>query len=57
MISYKDKTFCVSPDCENKCGRKLTSKIESDAKKWWGGEDAPISVGYFCGEPKEKENA
>ena len=24
MINFKDKAFCSSPHCENKCGRKMT---------------------------------
>lgn len=52
-MGYKDRTFCISPNCVNNCGRKLTENIRKDAKAWWGGDDAPISVGYFCG-PKEE---
>ncbi len=54
MLSYKDRTFCISPDCENKCGRKLTDKIVKDAERWWGGEDVPISVDFFCGGEKDE---
>lgn len=52
MICFRDKTFCVSPNCENKCGYKLTDEIKKEADKWWGkGEgQAPISMSYFCGE-------
>lgn len=54
MICYRDTALCVSPKCENKCGRKLTDEIRALAVHWWGSEDAPIAVGYFCdghGEP------
>lgn len=47
-ICFKDRTFCVSPNCTNECGRKLTHELEQEAWKWWGGDDAPISVAYFC---------
>lgn len=52
MICYADKTFCASPDCKNECGVKLTEKVISDAKKWWGegNGEPPICVAYFCGE-------
>lgn len=49
MICYRDMTFCVSPDCTNECGRKLTPEIQEAAKKWWGGDDAPIAMSCFCG--------
>lgn len=49
-MSYLDRTFCISPKCNNKCNRQLTKEIEEDARKWWGSDDAPISVSYFCGE-------
>lgn len=43
-----DRTFCASPNCKNKCGRKLAIDhrdipIESGRS---------ISFAYFCGEPK-----
>ena len=45
MLCYKDKTFCVSPDCKNECGRKLTDKDRRGAE----GLKLPLSVGHFCG--------
>lgn len=39
-----DKTFCVSPECNNKCGRKLTDKIKQEANK----VNRLISTAYFC---------
>ena len=64
MICYKDMTFCISPNCENKCGRKLTREIQAAAELWWNPENkleeagqAPIAVAYFCGNQEEtKEN-
>ena len=49
MICYLDRTFCISKGCTNQCGRKLTDEIVEGARKWWGGDDAPISMGCFCG--------
>lgn len=58
MISYKDRTFCASPNCQDKCGRKLTEEIKQAAVKWWGSEGAPISVAHFCGDnPNELNQA
>jgi hypothetical protein len=57
-MCYKDMTFCASPNCQNKCGRKLTKEVQEGAKRWWGSDDAPIAISYFCddnGEPLKKE--
>jgi hypothetical protein len=51
-MSYLDKTFCASPNCKNKCGRKMTEEDKnildilrpSDQNVWYG---------YFCGHPRE----
>lgn len=52
MICFRDTTFCISPNCTNKCGRKLTNEIQVAAKNWWRGceGEPPIAVGYFCGD-------
>ena len=50
MMCYRDMTFCISPNCTNACGRKLTDKIKDDADKWWGKPGAPIAMSYFCGK-------
>lgn len=49
MISYRDKTFCYSPNCKNECGRKLTDAERQEAIK----SGLPICYAYFCGEPEE----
>lgn len=61
MISYRDRAFCISPNCS--CSRKLTREIQDEAEKWWNPEDkpemrdqAPISVGWFCGESPNEKN-
>lgn len=48
MISYRDRTFFVSKNCTDKCGRKLTKEIKEKAAEWWGSDEAPISVAKFC---------
>jgi len=49
MIHYKGKIFCPFWKlCKNgnTCDRALTKEVEDAAAKWWGGEDAPISLDY-----------
>ena len=46
MLCYKDKTFCNSPNCENKCGRKLTYEDVLAANSL----GIPISGANFCDE-------
>jgi hypothetical protein len=56
MLCYLDKTFCISPNCENKCGRKLTEEIIADANKWWGKPSgAPIAMSSFCQDMSDEE--
>lgn len=57
MSGYRDRTFCASPNCKNKCGRQLNSEIKRKAEEWWmsftNGRtciDAPIATAYFCDE-------
>jgi hypothetical protein len=57
-ISFKDKTFCASPGCMNKCGRKMTGAEvvelnKANAPNKWNGE-LLVSYAYFCGEPKDE---
>jgi hypothetical protein len=58
MICYLDRTFCISPECINECGRKLTKEIEKAAEKWWKGFKAeggpPIAMSCFCGGDLEE---
>lgn len=50
MIGYRDRTWCGSPNCQNKCGRKFTEEDRASAVEWWGGEDFPLAVSNFCDE-------
>ena len=64
MMCYKDKQFCTEKDCyffDKECEDALTDKVLADAKKWWGGDDAPICVGerpdcYVNKEVRERTN-
>lgn len=47
MMCYKDRKFC-SAQCKNdKCDRQFTDEIHEAARKWWGGDDAPIAFMDF----------
>ena len=49
-MSYLDKTFCVSPQCKNDCGRRMTDR-EREALTY--SEAQYVSYGYFCGEDEK----
>ena len=53
MLTYKDKTFCFSPDCINECGRQLTHEDRENANKL----GLPIGGAFFCGnyEPQDEQ--
>ena len=46
-MTFLDKTFCVSPNCENKCGRKMTDK-ERKLLDSIPEDEIYISASYFC---------
>ena len=48
-MTYKDRTFCASPNCKNKCDRKMTEEQikESQALRM------EVSYAYFCNENGE----
>lgn len=53
MISFLDRTFCASKNCEGKCGRQWTLELQQRADKWaedMGMEHAPVAFSTFCGE-------
>lgn len=49
MITFKDRTYCASPNCKNECGRKMKQEEQFQLKK----SDLPVSYAYFCDIPKE----
>lgn len=49
MLCFRDRIYCHSPNCTNKCGRQLTQEVIDSAEK--GG--CLIASGYFCGKPEE----
>lgn len=46
MICYKDRTFCGSKNCQNKCGRKITPEQIAHAESL----ELPIAYANFCDE-------
>lgn len=50
MITYKDKTFCGSDNCQNKCGKKMTQEEEKKLESLSIRSSSPIMVSYaqFC---------
>ena len=48
-VIYRDTTYCASPHCQNKCGRKLTPEQEATVKL----HNIELWYGYFCGEPEK----
>ena len=60
-MGYKDKTWCTFNTCARhgrNCDRALTDDVKREAKRWWGGDDFPISI-YMeppeCFKPVEDE--
>lgn len=53
MMCYLDTTFCSSPNCKNKCGRKPPDDLEQRVLKWWGGEGGPVAYTRYCDDDGE----
>ncbi len=56
-MSFLDKTFCASPNCQNDCGRQMSNedkeKFKELAFKGWAASSL-VSYAYFCGEPNNE---
>lgn len=53
MMCYRDRTYCTFYEtCKDGdgCDRALTPEVVSDAKKWWGNDNAPIA--YYGDKPE-----
>lgn len=48
---FLDKTFCSSPNCQNKCGRKMTDQEDYYRLNVWG--DLPVAIAKFCDDKGE----
>lgn len=55
MTIKRDKTYCGSPTCQNKCGRKPTEEdqrfFDDHLNRY--GQHAPVWWAYFCDENGE----
>lgn len=51
-MTYLDRTFCISPNCSNKCNRQLTKEISDAAEQ--AGEY--LSVAAYCGVLKHDKD-
>jgi hypothetical protein len=47
---WLDKTWCVSPNCKDECGRKFTEEMKEAVAKI---PSCRISLAYFCGETEK----
>lgn len=50
-----DKTYCASPTCQNKCGRKPTKEMEDMDRESLVlyGQHMPFWYAFFCDEHGE----
>ena len=51
-MSYGDITWCKASECTHfsTCIRALNDTVIEKAKRWWGGDDFPVS---YYSNPKE----
>lgn len=53
-MMFKDKTFCASKNCKNKCGRAIPQSLLEDTMYKY--IECMLSIGYFCDEDGELIN-
>jgi len=51
MHCYRDTTYCMSPNCVNECGRKMSEEIKQLLEK---DNYNCTAYAYFCGEPDDE---
>jgi hypothetical protein len=47
MICFRDMTFCTAACADTQCHRRLTPDVKAAARRWWGGDDAPIAMADY----------
>ena len=52
MNCWRDKTYCMSPNCINECGRKMDDNLKEHLRF---DKITPTSFAYFCGEPQQEK--
>ena len=50
-MTYKDRTWCASPNCLNKCGRRMSGEDKNIVKR----DGWLVSYSYFCGGEAEQK--
>lgn len=56
-MTYRDKTYCASPQCKNECGRQMAEwERDEIAAIALCGKEVLISQSYFCGTPEEQDD-
>lgn len=53
-MTFRDKTFCASKNCTNKCGHKMTTKESEQLERLKKREGVMVSYSYLCDEEKQK---
>jgi hypothetical protein len=56
MMSFRDMSFCGSDCVNHECSRHFGEPEKAAAKRWWGGDDAPVAFMDFsanCPDYKE----
>ncbi len=55
-MTYKDRTYCASPNCTNKCGRKMPENEKKLLESLYSkGFSMLVSYAYFCGTDKKEK--
>lgn len=46
-MCFRDRSYC-SANCKNlNCDRNFTDELHEAARKWWGGDNAPVAFMDF----------
>lgn len=48
MIGYGDRTFCSALCRARGCDRRWTKPLQDRARRWYGGEGAPVAFSNFA---------
>lgn len=47
MICFRDMSFCSAECLTVDCRRQFTPEVRAAARRWWGGDEAPIAFADF----------
>lgn len=54
MLCFRDMTFCSAKCVNVLCRRYFGDAERQAAKRWWGGDDAPVAFHDFGGNCKDR---